>query len=1187
MYRGMVIYAKKISIILISVGLLALFGISCTHEESIDDKSKEDITKLDLETSFAEIMERERSDPKDKVEPEIEKKDPDPKPKDDPPPDPVAQPPAAKSFLFKKISMPGSDVIRRGNPALASGNVTCNSEEGSCPIEDIFISTTDISTDSAPESWQPDGLMLASPDGLKDEGFRIYREGLDVNSPKSFFMFGYTWGGCMGDVNGDGYQDIVAIMRKGPHRLYLNRGISEPGIFDDVTDTNFEQFDIFGNNMPTKLSAIIEGHAVRPQQGVLIGDLSGKNRDCATAGVGSTEWEKYVTGIYNTTANRCAIGDFNNDGLGDVVIGHQSVITTMMLGGVVCPITPARAIQVYMSDRDNPGHLKDRSWSDGVITSSNVNTRIGDVSIADVNRDGFQDIMIAVGSKNGADSGVASQQDLLLNDGRGKFRPPVKFGNNSANAIRYFEAAGKYYVLVVKMVMPHQIFEISTVNGVPQFTDVSASVFGPNGGDWWKITNSVTGLKGSVSDGEICDLSGDGLPDLIIGASSDVHLYLSSTVDGRYKLTRRDDRIIGDNTKASIHDVSCADVNKDGRMDVVASFTGLAPRVLLNNGDGTFGSKELMPTFSDMDSGSSVKDADGDGAADILTPGFRNFNSLSSVRRMLGNQLYLFNKGTGRYDDWSSKVDNPKLDNIKACIAEGRGDDMFCDIPDSCMARCASACGAGYNDKCMDACSQHELWKNEGALTLMQEYCTCCASKRGDPNILSCGATNWSASYCSMVDANLPLDFCASAPSFTDVKWQKIFTAIYKIPSSMQDGKTAPVVKGWGWNKVEESSKISPIAFGGNNYLFVLNTFQPPDLLKFDKGSGRFIAVDAAKLPCDTRTSRMSSFVSDIDGDDLSDILFTSRTGSIVTWINTSDIAGKDLFEAMPYKWNMPQGTERTYEIKDLSLHPKSGKKAFIAKIANNKDPSVLKKGHKLALMEFDGDSFESSWIKDESGNEFLAQCEDHKNNTVGVCKPYRLSCDGKVSAADAIPGAMSDFVAADFDGDGYDDIVVGFTKMTGVLLCENNGYQSRFPHLFLRRGGEERTYFVDVAKEHLFYDLHSSKDGRFKNRNGFMQIMALAPADLDDDGDIDLVITDFDGPVYLENQGAECWQSKDSPCLVDKTFEYFGTADTFDGLYGAKNYAGEIFDFDGDGRLDYYLHTAMENILYKLVTKE
>jgi Big-like domain-containing protein/VCBS repeat protein/FG-GAP repeat protein len=116
----------------------------------------------------------------------------------------------------------------------------------------------------------------------------------------------------------------------------------------------------------------------------------------------------------------------------------------------------------------------------------------------------------------------------------------------------------------------------------------------------------------------IADVNGDGKPDLIVGASpsgwggkGQIAVLLGNG-DGTFQSP------VTYKSAGEITDVAVADLNGDGKPDLIVASYGSSVSVLLNEGNGTFG-KEVTLGFCGVSV--AVGDVNGDGIPDIVAAG--------------------------------------------------------------------------------------------------------------------------------------------------------------------------------------------------------------------------------------------------------------------------------------------------------------------------------------------------------------------------------------------------------------------------------------------------------------------------------------------------------------------------------------------------------------------------------------
>ena len=146
---------------------------------------------------------------------------------------------------------------------------------------------------------------------------------------------------------------------------------------------------------------------------------------------------------------------------------------------------------------------------------------------------------------------------------------------------------------------------------------------------WIKQTDGSFGTQtplGSVTSGQIgvslADLNGDGKLDLVGYSSGTGELFaLLGNGDGTFKAPSLD--VFGSGSRA----FAIADINHDGKPDILVAKTNGTVGIFQGNGDGTFGAPSSVPVKSGAIA-IAVGDLNGDGRPDIVTANHVN-DSLS------------------------------------------------------------------------------------------------------------------------------------------------------------------------------------------------------------------------------------------------------------------------------------------------------------------------------------------------------------------------------------------------------------------------------------------------------------------------------------------------------------------------------------------------------------------------------
>jgi hypothetical protein len=248
------------------------------------------------------------------------------------------------------------------------------------------------------------------------------------------------------------------------------------------------------------------------------------------------------------------------------------------------------------------------------VTYSSGGDNVGWVAVADVNGDGKLDLIVAnqKGERNG-DGSVA----VLLGNGDGTFQSPVTYdsGGTSPDSLAIADVNGDGNLDIVVANSNSSTVGVLLGNGDGTFQpSVTYSC----------AVNAVTVAVG--------DVNRDGKLDVLVAGSGSVSVLLGNG-DGTFQ--RPAIYSAGDLTGA----VVVADLRGNGLLDLaITKWTGGEPNydgsagVLLGNGDGTFQPVVLYDAGGEETRNIAVADVNGDGKPDLLTA-----NAEGSVGVLLGN----------------------------------------------------------------------------------------------------------------------------------------------------------------------------------------------------------------------------------------------------------------------------------------------------------------------------------------------------------------------------------------------------------------------------------------------------------------------------------------------------------------------------------------------------------------------
>ena len=300
--------------------------------------------------------------------------------------------------------------------------------------------------------------------------------------------------------------------------------------------------------------------------------------------------------LSNTTVadapGEMAIGDLNGDGKLDVALAsHDSYGVVLLTGDGKGGLAQAPASPIVMKLGRHP--------------------HTHGLAVADINRDNKLDLLTC----NNADNDIS----LALGDGRGNF----------SRAPQTFPVGPSPY--------PFAVGDVNN-DGWPDIV-ATASATGPSRREQLPLSRALTLLlsdgKGGLTPhqlplrtGEswfaaIADVNGDGKPD-IVATHHELNAITVLLGDGHGGFTEASGSPF--DFGVSLFNLIITDVNRDGRMDIVAT-SGNSLRVLLGDGRGAFNPEAPIP----VGPGAwrvAAADLNGDGAIDVVTSN-SDSNSLS------------------------------------------------------------------------------------------------------------------------------------------------------------------------------------------------------------------------------------------------------------------------------------------------------------------------------------------------------------------------------------------------------------------------------------------------------------------------------------------------------------------------------------------------------------------------------
>ncbi|HEV3082642.1 MAG TPA: VCBS repeat-containing protein, partial [Gemmataceae bacterium] len=392
---------------------------------------------------------------------------------------------------------------------------------------DIVMATWPLQT---PTGIFSASLVLGNGDGT----FKAERVFSETPTPTFATPFNSTAVG-LGDFNGDGNLDAVVAANSyfTPSLVSLQQGkgdgtfappyetlaLSQPGVALVVADLNHDGHPDF---------------AVLDTFGLSFSDPHGNVSVGINRGDGTFPGLNVVFTDHNTTA--LAVGDFNGDGIPDLVVGPTSSGVAVLLGkgdgtfqNPVYSAARADVTKIVVADFNGDGKL-DLATADGNLLSqspSDINILLGngngtfqapvtysfaaagfvqrpeDIVAGDFNEDGRPDLFIT--TKDNAGNVVPST--LLINDGNGAFHVvagPTISGSGAVAAD--FNNDGHLDIAVASGGIP---------NGPSQAQLDGVILYGKGDGTFQDA--SIMAMGSEPSGPAVGDINHSGLPSIVVG----------------------------------------------------------------------------------------------------------------------------------------------------------------------------------------------------------------------------------------------------------------------------------------------------------------------------------------------------------------------------------------------------------------------------------------------------------------------------------------------------------------------------------------------------------------------------------------------------------------------------------------------------------------------------------------------
>ncbi len=279
------------------------------------------------------------------------------------------------------------------------------------------------------------------------------------------------------------------------------------------------------------------------------------------------------------------------------------------------------------------------------------------VVVADVNGDGKPDLVVA--NECAAPYCAFGSVGVLLGNGDGTFQPATAFysgGQSWSLAVADVNLDGKPDIVV-----------LTTCDGCGGYGDTQLSVLLGNGDGTFQAPVSYSsggGLPiygGSVA---IADVNSDGKPDLVVTNRGGTVGVLLGNGDGTFQAAVN--YSAGGSNPVS---VVVGDVNGDGRLDlVVANRDSSSVSVLLGNGDGAFQVPVSYSSGGEYPQSVAIGDLNGDGNLDLVVA-----NGCRIGKCLNGEVSVLLGNGDGTFQSPTSFNSVPRY-AYSVAIADVNGD---------------------------------------------------------------------------------------------------------------------------------------------------------------------------------------------------------------------------------------------------------------------------------------------------------------------------------------------------------------------------------------------------------------------------------------------------------------------------------------------------------------------------------
>ncbi len=405
------------------------------------------------------------------------------------------------------------------------------------------------------------------------------------------------------DVNGDGKPDLLVANYCADSECSTDGNV---GVLIGNGDGTFRAAVPYNSGAYHTVSVAVGDVNGDGKPDLVVGSYCASSSNCASGSVGVLLGNgngtfraavSYSSGGYE--AQSVAVGDVNGDGKLDLLVANT-----------ICAPNDCATGSVGVLLGNGDGSFQP------VVTYDSGGFSAESVAVADVNGDGKPDLLVTNNCvTEGAFNCVNGSVGVLLGNGDGTFQSAVSYGSGgtgaSSVAVRDVNGDGKLDLLLANACGNNgnygcMIGSVGVLLGNGSGTFKAAAIDASGGYEPYSVA--------------VGDVNRDGNPDLLVanecGNTDDcngVVGVLLGNGDGTFQPV-----VTYDSGGYDAQSVVVADVNGDGKPDLLVANGNGAVGVLLGNGDGTFQAAMSYGSGGQDAESVAVADVNGDGEPDLL-----------------------------------------------------------------------------------------------------------------------------------------------------------------------------------------------------------------------------------------------------------------------------------------------------------------------------------------------------------------------------------------------------------------------------------------------------------------------------------------------------------------------------------------------------------------------------------------